>query len=79
MSRSEALAKKLGLNIQSPTTRQVLNSLDDKVVDFISKFRKGSIRREFPTELLENGSTVEEALRHSSKTRKLLLDNRFLR
>jgi hypothetical protein len=43
-SRAEMIAKKLGLNINSATTRQVLNSLDMTVTDFISKYRAGSIR-----------------------------------
>jgi len=77
MSRAEALAQKLGLNIESPTARQVLNSLDDRAIDFIGKFRKGSIWREFLGELRD--ATVEEALRYSSKARKLLLDNRFIK
>ncbi|MDI1479205.1 hypothetical protein [Polyangium sp. y55x31] len=48
MARAEALARKLKLNVDSPTTRQVLNSLDDKVGDFVAKYRRGSIQRELP-------------------------------
>ena len=77
MSRAEQLARKLKLNINSPTTRQVLNSLDDKVSSFVSQFRKGSILRELPSEVLE--MTLEEALQHSSKVRKLLIDGRFVK
>ena len=77
-SRSEMLAKKLKLNINSPTTRQVLNSLDDTVESFITQFRKSTIRSELPGEFL-NG-TVEEALRSGNTTvRKLLIDNRFVK
>ncbi len=77
-SRAEMLARKLKLNINSPTTRQVLNSLDDTVDSFISQFRKPSIRSELPGEFL-NG-TVEEALRSGNTTvRKLLIDSRFVK
>lgn len=72
------LAKKLKMNINSPTTRQVLNSLDDSVDSFISQFRKPSIRSELPGEFLDQ--TVEEALRSSNTTvRKLLTDGRFVK
>ena len=77
MSRAEHLARKLKLNVNSPTTRQVLNSLDDPVSDFVGRFRRGSINRELPSEVL--GMTVEEALKHSSKVRKLLVDSRFVK
>ena len=77
MSRPEALARQLKLNANSPTTRQVLNSLDDNVSDFVGKFRKGAINRELPGEVLD--LTVEEALKHSSKVRKLLIDGRFVK
>lgn len=77
MSRAERLARKLSLNINSPTTRQVLNSLDDTVGSFVSQFRKGSIHRELPREVLD--MTVEEALQHSSTVRKLLIDSRFVK
>jgi len=77
-SRSEMLARKLKLNINSPTTRQVLNSLDDTVESFISQFRKPSIRAEFPGEFLKG--TVEEALKSGNTTvRKLLIDTRFVK
>lgn len=69
------MARRYGLNIESPTTRQVLHSLDDTVQSFVSQFRKGSINRELPGEVLD--MTVEEALGHSSKVRKLLIDGRF--
>ncbi len=77
-SRAEMLAKKLGLNIESPTTRQLLNNLDMSTKDFIGKFRKGSILSEFPGEFLKEGVTVEDALVNGgSKVRKLLIDGRF--
>jgi hypothetical protein len=75
MSRAEQLARKLKLNINSPTTRRMLNSLDDKVSTFIGKFRKGSIQQKLPSEVLD--MTVEEALKHSTTARKLLTDGRF--
>ena len=72
------LARKLKMNIQSPTTRQVLNSLDDTVDDFISKFRKASIRSEMPGEYLN--MTIEQALRSGNSTvRKLLIEGRFVK
>jgi RHS repeat-associated protein len=77
MSRTEALARKLKLNANSPTTRQVLNSLDDKVSDFVGQFRQGAINRELPGEVLD--LTVEEALKYSTKVRKLLIDGRFVK
>jgi RHS repeat-associated protein len=77
MSRAERLARKLKMNVNSPTTRQVLNSLDDTVGSFIRQFRKGSITRELPSEVL--GMTVEDALSYSTKVRKLLTNGRFVK
>ncbi len=77
MSRAEALARKLKMNVNSPTTRQVLNSLDDSVGSFVGQFRKGSINRELPGEVME--MTVEQALGYSTKVRKLLTDGRFVK
>ena len=74
-SRAEGLARKLNLNINSPTTRQVLNSLDTDVSSFVSQYRKGSIWRELPGEVAD--MTVAEAIQHSSTARKLLTSNRF--
>ena len=77
-SRAEMLAKKLKMNINSPTTRQVLNSLDESVESFISKYRKSSIRSEIPGQFLNQ--TVEEALKSGNTTiRKLLTDGRFVK
>jgi hypothetical protein len=79
-SRAEMIAKKVGLNIKSPTSRQVLNSLDDDVVNFIGKFRKGSIKEVFPSEFLKPGVTVEQALLEGGSTvRKLLTNTRFIK
>ncbi len=75
MSRAEAVARRYRLNIKSPTTRQVLHSLDDPVEDFIAQYRIGRIWREMPGEV--RGLTVEEALGVSKKVRKLLIDGRF--
>ena len=77
-SRAEMLAKKLKMNINSPTTRQVLNSLDESVESFISTYRKSSIRSEIPGQFLNQ--TVEEALKSGNTTiRKLLTDGRFVK
>ncbi len=67
----------MGLNINSATTRQVLNSLDMKVSDFVGQVRAGSIKGRLPSEVME--MTVEEALQHSSTVRKLLIDTRFVK
>lgn len=72
------LARKLKMNINSPTTRQVLNSLDDTVESFISAYRKPSVRGKLPGEFLN--LTVEEALKSGNTTvRKLLTDGRFVK
>jgi RHS repeat-associated protein len=77
-SRAEMLAMKLKLNINSPTTRQLLNNLDKTVEAFIGQFRKASIRAELPGGYLNK--TVEEALTSGNTTvRKLLIDNRFVK
>jgi len=77
-SKAEMLAKKLNLNINSPVTRQVLNSLDQTVESFINTYRKGSIKSVFPGEYLN--MTVEDALRSGNTTvRKLLTDGRFVK
>jgi hypothetical protein len=77
-SRAEMVAKQVGLNINSPTSRQILNSLGMKVTDFIGKYRAGSIRGKFPSEFLDK--TVEEALTEGgSIVRKLLTDGRFVK
>lgn len=77
-SRAEMLAKKLKLNINSPTTRQVLNSLDDKVSTFISQFRSPGIKGKIPGEFMN--MSVEEALQSGNTTvRKLLIDSRFIK
>ncbi|MDI1449325.1 hypothetical protein [Polyangium sp. 6x1] len=75
-TRAEALARKLKLNADSPTTQQVLNSLDAKVGDFVAKYRRGSIQRELPWDEIKD-MTLEKALQHSHKVRKLLTDGRF--
>lgn len=47
-SKAGMLAKKFKMNINSPTTRQILNNLDESVEFFISTYRKSSIRSEIP-------------------------------
>lgn len=72
------LAKKLNLNINSTTRRQVLNSLHEKVSTFISQFRSPVIKGKIPGKFMN--VTVEEALRSGNTTvRKLLIDSRFLK
>ncbi|MDP3146607.1 MAG: RHS repeat-associated core domain-containing protein, partial [Bacteroidota bacterium] len=81
-SRAEKLALKLKMNMSSPTTKQVLNSLDDTVEAFIANFRKASIYSEFPGGQGGNFAkmTVEEALRSGNTTvKKLLVDTRFIK
>ena len=68
--------KKLRINPNSDTGRQILENLDIPVKSFIAKNREGSINREFPSEFLN--FSVEEALRQGgTKVRKLLTDGRF--
>ena len=73
--RLERLAKKLKLNIDSPTTRQLLDNLDKTVDGYISLFRSPTIRGKVPGEFLNK--TVGEALRSGNTTiRKLLTSGR---
>lgn len=77
-SKAEMLAKKFKMNINSPTTRQVLSSLDETVESFISTYRKSSIRSEVPGQFMNQ--TVGEALNSGNTTiRKLLTDGRFIK
>jgi len=72
----EPLAKKYGLNVNSPTSQQVLDNLNTSVDRFIGQFRKASVRSEMPSEFLRK--TVGEALQSGDATvRKLLIDSRF--
>jgi len=74
--RVDLLAREFALNINSLTTRQLLDHRDMRVDAFINAFRRAGIRGEFPAELLE--MTVEEALRSRHATvRKWLIDRRF--
>lgn len=77
-SKAEMMAKKFKMNINSPTARQVLNSLEVTVESFISQYRKASIRSEMPGEFLNQ--TIEDALKSGNSTvRKLLTDGRFVK
>ena len=78
MSRAEQLARKLKMNVDSPTTRQVLNNIDENVGVFIKKYREGGIYRELPWDEIKD-LTLEKALQHSHKVRKLLTDGRWLK
>lgn len=72
------LAKKYKLNINSPITQQIIDSLDKSVDSFISTYRESSIRAEVPSEFINQ--TVEEALKNGNSTiRKLLTDGRFIK
>ncbi len=73
----KALAKKLRLNITSPTTRVLLENANTTVSTFIGKYRQSRILRELPSDVLD--MPLSEALTHSSKVRKLLTDARFLK
>ena len=71
-------ARKSKLNANSPTTQQLYANRYMQVTDYISKYRKASIRSEFPSEYLN--MTVDEALRcGGSKVSKLLVDGRFVK
>jgi hypothetical protein len=70
------LAKKYDLNLQSPTSRQILENLGMTCEAFIGAFRKGNLKAEFPREYLP--MTVQAALdADKTKVRKLLTDGRF--
>ena len=72
------LAKKYKLNINSPITQQIIDSLDKSVDSFISTYRKSSIRAEVSGVFINQ--TVEEALKNGNSTiRKLLTDGRFIK
>jgi hypothetical protein len=45
--------------------------------EFIGKFRLGKVLREIPTELIQRGATLEEALKFSKKVKEFLVDGRF--
>jgi hypothetical protein len=77
MSRAERAARRHGLNVNSETSQQVLRNLDTKVKDFVARLRKGSINRELPSEVKE--MTIEQALDHSSKVRKLLINSEYVK
>lgn len=72
----EPLAKKLRLNVNSPTSQQLLDNLDASVDSFITQYRKANVRTVMPSDFL--GKTVKEALESGNSTvRKLLIDSRF--
>ena len=78
VTNAEKLARILKLNINSPTTQQILNNLDKTVESFISNFRQSSIKSQFPGEFLNK--TLKEALKSGNTTvRKLLTDRRFIK
>jgi hypothetical protein len=78
--RYRQLARKYDMNADSDTTRRVIENLDMDLEDFISKFKKGSIRQEIDSGLRQKGSTVRQALDHATegqKMQKLLPQKRF--
>jgi hypothetical protein len=69
---AEAFAREVGLQVDSPAVQNRHLTVDQ----FISEFRKASVRSEMPGEALP--MTVEEALRAGDTTvHKLLTDGRF--
>jgi hypothetical protein len=73
----ERLARALRLNINSPTTRQIIDNANLTVRDFVGRFRQASIGRELPGEFLD--TPVKDAIRTSDTVRKLLLQSRFFK
>jgi hypothetical protein len=75
VERIVKLAKKYGLNANSVTTRQLLENFDMKALDWIAKYRKGSIK----SVLKDVGDrTIGEIFEAAdSQTRKLIMDGRF--
>ncbi|MBX3420953.1 MAG: hypothetical protein KF752_05275 [Pirellulaceae bacterium] len=74
---AKALAKKLRLNYDSPTTKTILENIDSPVSSFESSFRQGKILQKLPGEVLN--MPLHEALKHSTMVRKLLTDLRFVK
>ena len=74
----QKFAKRVGLNFESPTTKQLLSHLDITVEAFIGGFRQAKIKSVFPAEFLK--TTVKDALLTGGSTvRKLLTDGRFIK
>ncbi len=74
----QKFAKRVGLNFESPTTKQLLSHLDITVEAFIGGFRQARIKSVFPAEFLK--VTVKDALLTGGSTvRKLLTDGRFIK
>ncbi|MBX3503325.1 MAG: hypothetical protein KF889_28105 [Alphaproteobacteria bacterium] len=74
------LAKKYDWKAESQRARQAIDNLDMDLEDFISKFKKGSIRAEVDTGLRAKGRSVRHALDHPTegrRMRKLLMQERF--
>ena len=69
------LAKKYGINANSPTTKQLLESFDMKAADWISKYRQGKIKSVLGDVGEKTIGEVFDAA--DSKTRKMILDGRF--
>jgi hypothetical protein len=70
------LAREWGLNVDSPTTEELVRNRLMSVDDFIGSFRLATIRRTFPSEHLDE--TVEQAFEGANTTvRKLLIDSRW--
>lgn len=71
-------AKKYGLNVNSPTTKKILENLETPVEKFVAQNRKGSIWGELSSQW--KGKTVRQAIEEGGSTvRKLLTDKRFER
>lgn len=77
-------AKKFKLRKDNQTDRLILDNPDTNVEDFIARYRKGGINREFPGECLKNKEgipmTIRDVLKSkNTKASKLLIDSRFLK
>jgi DNA-binding NtrC family response regulator len=77
----EKLAREYNLEADSENSRRLLENLDMDFNKFISKYKKGSIRRELDTGVLQSGRTVRDVLKLpgdvGDTSRKLLKEPRF--
>jgi hypothetical protein len=77
----EELARKYNLEADSENSRRLLDNLDTDINEYISKYKKASIRRELDTGMLERRHTVRDILKLpgdvGDTTRKLLKEARF--
>jgi hypothetical protein len=75
---TKAFLRRVGLNERSSTAQVLAEHRRLSVDAFVGEFRRGSIRRQIPSEFLN--VTVEDALlSRNSTVRKLLTDERYVR